>query len=180
MFVREDLCETNVFMSEDLKARGQSDHVRDLTIKEVAVALLHSKWNIDLYPPEFKLEDPTDLPDPIFAVVGKTFTFGIYVEKGHVLYGSEIYKKDVFTEEDNLENSHSDQDLALTSGGEESSVNLLDNQEHIEGMSTPSTKRKEAWTDPAPEITSTSKNLRSKAIKVEKMSDLEAEASKNT
>ncbi|CAN6933849.1 unnamed protein product [Brassica oleracea] len=40
----------------------------------------------------FKLEDPTDLPDPIFAVVGKTFTFGIYVEKGHVLYGSEIYK----------------------------------------------------------------------------------------
>nr|VDD61583.1 unnamed protein product [Brassica oleracea] len=104
----------------------------------------------------FKLEDPTDLPDPIFAV------------------------KDVFTEEDNLENSHSDQDLALTSGGEESSVNLLDNQEHIEGMSTPSTKRKEAWTDPAPEITSTSKNLRSKAIKVEKMSDLEAEASKNT
>ncbi|CAF2057736.1 unnamed protein product [Brassica oleracea var. botrytis] len=136
----------------------------------------------------FKLEDPTDLPDPIFAVVGKTFTFGIYVEKGHVLYGSEIYKvekiyKDrriVFTEEDNLENSHSDQDLALTSGGEESSVNLLDNQEHIEGMSTPSTKRKEAWTDPAPEITSTLKNLRSKAIKVEKMSDLEAEASKNT
>lgn len=67
------------------------------------------------------------MPDPIFAVVGKTFTFGIYVEKGHVLYGSEIYKvekiyKDrriVFTEEDNLENSHSDQDLALTSGGEE-------------------------------------------------------------
>ena len=36
------------------KARGQSDHVRDLTIKEVAVALLHSKWNIDLYPPECK------------------------------------------------------------------------------------------------------------------------------
>ncbi|CDY64663.1 hypothetical protein HID58_070890 [Brassica napus] len=112
----------------------------------------------------FKLEDPTDLPDPIFAVVEK-----IYKDR-----------RIVFTEEDNLENSHSDQDLALTSGGEESSVNLLDNQEHIEGMSTPSTKRKEAWTDPAPEITSTLKNLRSKAIKVEKMSDLEAEASKNT
>lgn len=67
------------------------------------------------------------MPDPIFAVVGKTFTFGISVEKEHVLYGSEIYKvgkiyKDrriVFTEKDNLENSHSDQDLALTSGGEE-------------------------------------------------------------
>ncbi|CAN7009203.1 unnamed protein product [Brassica oleracea var. botrytis] len=132
--------------------------------------------------------DPTDLPDPIFAVVGKTFTFGIYVEKEHVLYESEIYKvgkiyKDrriVFTEEDKLVNSHSDQDLALTSG-EESSVNLLDNQEHIKGMSTPSTKKKEAWTNPTPEITSTSKNLRSKAIKVEKkMSDLEAEASKKT
>lgn len=73
-----------------------------------------------------KLEDPTDLPDAILAVVGKTFTFGIAVEKEHVLYGSEIYKvgkiyresQIVFTESANFESSESDQDLALTSGEE--------------------------------------------------------------
>ncbi|KAL0835903.1 hypothetical protein Bca101_087792 [Brassica carinata] len=83
----------------------------------------------------------------------------------------------------NVESSESDQDLDLTSG-EENSVNLLDNEEHIEGLSTPSTtpstKRKGAWSDPPRDITSTSKNLRSKTIKVEKMSDLEAEAGKKT
>ncbi|KAF3527049.1 hypothetical protein F2Q69_00048491 [Brassica cretica] len=132
----------------------------------------------ETFPKFLKLEDPTDLPDPIFAVVGKTFTFGISVEKEHVLYGSEIYKvgkiyKDrriVFTEKDNLENSHSDQDLALTSGGEENTSKECPHH--------PQRERKHGL--PAPEITSTSKNLRSKAIKVEKMSDLEAEASKNT
>lgn len=73
-----------------------------------------------------KLEDPTDLPDAILAVIGKTFTFGISVEKEHVLYGSEIYKvgkiyresQIVFTESTNVESSESDQDLALTSGEE--------------------------------------------------------------
>ncbi|CAF1707036.1 unnamed protein product [Brassica napus] len=42
----------------------------------------------------------------------------------------------------------------------QNSVNLLDNEEHIEGLSTPSTKRKGAWSDPPRDITSTSKNLR--------------------
>ncbi|KAF8105843.1 hypothetical protein N665_0153s0004 [Sinapis alba] len=113
-----------------------------------------------------------------------TFTFGISVEKEHVLYGSEIYKVGKIYKDRMIHFTESyDQDLCLTSGKEvrfNSSVNLLDNQEYIEGMSTPSTKTKESCTDPAPDITSTTRNLRSKAIKVEKMSDLEAEASKNT
>ena len=66
------------------------------------------------------------MPDAILAVVGKTFTFGISVEKEHVLYGSEIYKvgkiyrqsQIVFNESANVESSESDQDLALTSGEE--------------------------------------------------------------
>ncbi|CDY48817.1 BnaC02g33970D [Brassica napus] len=65
----------------------------------------------------------------------------------------------------------------------QNSVNLLDNEEHIDlstPSTTPSTKRKGAWSDPPRDITSTSKNLRSKTIKVEKMSDLEAEAGKKT
>lgn len=73
-----------------------------------------------------KLEDPTDLPDAILAVVGKTFTFGISVEKEHVLYGSEIYKVGkifkermvALTDSVSLENSQSDGVLTITSGDE--------------------------------------------------------------
>ena len=73
-----------------------------------------------------KLEDPTDLPDAILVVVGKTFTFGISVVKEHVLYGSEITRlkkkfKDrmvALTDSVNLENSQSDGVLTITSGEE--------------------------------------------------------------
>ncbi|CAN6883421.1 unnamed protein product [Brassica oleracea] len=57
---------------------------------------------------------------------------------------------------------------------------LTESQEHTDGMFTPSTKRKEAWNDPPADLTSHTKKLCSKAIKVEKMNDLEAEANKNT
>uniref|UniRef100_A0A0D2ZQK6 Replication protein A 70 kDa DNA-binding subunit B/D first OB fold domain-containing protein n=1 Tax=Brassica oleracea var. oleracea TaxID=109376 RepID=A0A0D2ZQK6_BRAOL len=60
------------------------------------------------------------------------------------------------------------------------SIPLTESQEHTDGISTPSTKRKEAWNDPPADLTSHTKKLCSKAIKVEKMNDLEAEANKNT
>ncbi|KAH0879539.1 hypothetical protein HID58_066933, partial [Brassica napus] len=63
---------------------------------------------------------------------------------------------------------------------DENSVRLTESQEHTDGMFTPSTKRKEAWNDPPADLTSHTKKLCSKAIKVEKMNDLEAEANKNT
>ncbi|KAJ4915417.1 hypothetical protein Rs2_00967 [Raphanus sativus] len=54
----------------------------------------------------------------------------------------------------------------------QNSVNLIDNEEHLGGVSTPSTtpstKRKGGWSDAPPDFTSTSKNLRLKTIKVEK------------
>ncbi|CAG7863754.1 unnamed protein product, partial [Brassica rapa] len=138
LIVKDDTGETKLMLLDQI-AKGM--------IVESAATLLNGSFD--------ELEDPTDLPDAILAVVGKTFTFGISVEKEHVLYGSEIYKN---------------------------SVNLLDNEENIEGLSTPSTtpstKRKGAWSDPPRDITSTSKNLRLKTIKVEKMSDLEVEANK--
>ncbi|KAF8087310.1 hypothetical protein N665_0591s0014 [Sinapis alba] len=64
--------------------------------------------------------------------------------------------------------------------GISNSVNITECQEHIDGMSIPSTKQKGSWTDPAADITSTSKKPFSRAIKVEKMNDMEAEASKPT
>ncbi|CAN7118288.1 unnamed protein product [Brassica rapa subsp. narinosa] len=139
LIVVDDTGETKLMLLDQI-AKGM--------IVESAATLLNGSFD--------ELEDPTDLPDAILAIVGKTFTFGISVEKEHVLYGSEIYKN---------------------------SVNLLDNEEHIDlstPSTTPSTKRKGAWSDPPRDITSTSKNLRSKTIKVEKMSDLEAEAGKKT
>ncbi|CAN6802358.1 unnamed protein product [Brassica oleracea var. botrytis] len=139
LIVVDDTGETKLMLLDQI-AKGM--------IVESAATLLNGSFD--------ELEDPTDLPDAIVAVVGKTFTFGISVEKEHVLYGSEIYTN---------------------------SVNLLDNEEHIDlstPSTTPSTKRKGAWSDPPRDITSTSKNLRSKTIKVEKMSDLEAEAGKKT
>ncbi|XP_022567697.1 replication protein A 70 kDa DNA-binding subunit B-like [Brassica napus] len=150
LIVKDDTGETKLMLLDQI-AKGM--------IVESAATLLNGSFD--------ELEDPTDLPDAILAVVGKTFTFGISVEKEHVSYGSEIYKvgkiyresQIVFTESANVESSEFDQDLALTSG-EENSVNLLDNEEHIEGLSTPSTKRKGAWSDPPRDITSTSKNLR--------------------
>lgn len=39
-----------------------------------------------------QLEDPEYLSEAITQIVGKTFTFGIYVENEHIVYGSEIYK----------------------------------------------------------------------------------------
>ncbi|XP_013664995.2 replication protein A 70 kDa DNA-binding subunit D-like [Brassica rapa] len=174
LIVKDDTGETKLMLLDQI-AKGM--------IVESAATLLNGSFD--------ELEDPTDLPDAILSVVGKTFTFGISVEKEHVLYGSEIYKvgkiyrqsQIVFNESANVESSESDQDLALTSG-EENSVNLLDNEEHIECLSTPSTtpstKRKGAWSDPPRDITSTSKNLRLKTIKVEKMSDLDLEAGKKT
>uniref|UniRef100_A0A0D2ZQK9 Replication factor A C-terminal domain-containing protein n=1 Tax=Brassica oleracea var. oleracea TaxID=109376 RepID=A0A0D2ZQK9_BRAOL len=175
-----EVCKENVsnvsqgetkLMLLDLIAKGM--------IIESAMKLLNGSFD--------ELEDPTDLPDAILAVVGKTFTFGISVEKEHVLYGSEIYKvgkifKDrmvALTDSVKLENSQTDGVLTLTSG-EESSVRLTESQEHTDGMFTPSTKRKEAWNDPPADLTSHTKKLCSKAIKVEKMNDLEAEANKNT
>lgn len=40
----------------------------------------------------YQLEDPDDFPCAIIQIVGKTFTFGVFVEKEHIVYGAEIYK----------------------------------------------------------------------------------------
>ncbi|WZZ60422.1 hypothetical protein YC2023_060529 [Brassica napus] len=99
LMVKDDTGETKLMLL-DLIAKGM--------IIESAMKLLNGTFD--------ELEDPTDLPDAILAVVGKTFTFGISVEKEHVLYGSEIYKvgkifKDrmvALTDSVKLENSQTD------------------------------------------------------------------------
>lgn len=37
------------------------------------------------------MEDPEDLPNAINDLIGKTFKFGVYVNKENVDYGADIY-----------------------------------------------------------------------------------------
>ncbi|KAF3563477.1 hypothetical protein DY000_02016351 [Brassica cretica] len=63
-----------------------------------------------------ELEDPNDLPEAINQVVGQTFTFGVYFQTEHIVYGTDIYK---------------------------SALHLTDGQDNNELLSTPFTKREE-------------------------------------
>lgn len=71
-----------------------------------------------------QLQDPTLVPDCINDLVGKEFTFGVYIDKENVAYGSEFYKvgkiyKDRLTSvPDPITPSLSSKQLTLTSGEE--------------------------------------------------------------
>ncbi|KAL0854183.1 hypothetical protein Bca101_059335 [Brassica carinata] len=60
------------------------DMVASGLISESATELLNGSFE--------ELEDLDDLPEEITQIVGKTFPFEIYIEKEHIVYGSEIYK----------------------------------------------------------------------------------------
>ena len=71
-----------------------------------------------------QLEDPTLVPDCITDLIGKNFTFGVYVEKENVAYGSEFYKVGKIYKErmtcvsDAITHCQSDKMLAISSGDE--------------------------------------------------------------
>ncbi|KAL0898753.1 hypothetical protein Bca101_082714 [Brassica carinata] len=127
LMVKDDTGEERLMLL-DMVARG--------LISESATELLNGSFD--------ELEDPDDLPEAISQIVGKTFTFRIYVEKEHIFYGSKIYK---------------------------SVLHLNDGEDNNEEMSTPTTKCKDDSVD-ARSIYSSTRNLRSKVIKVEKMLEL--------
>ncbi|KAF3522458.1 hypothetical protein F2Q69_00046390 [Brassica cretica] len=85
-------------------------------VAESPKKLLNGSW--------VELEDPTLIPDCITDLIGKNFTFGVYVEKENVAYGSEIYKVGKIYKErmtcvsDAITHCQSDKNLAITSGDE--------------------------------------------------------------
>ncbi|KAL0696296.1 hypothetical protein Bca4012_063476 [Brassica carinata] len=97
------------------------DLVANGLISESATELLNGSFD--------EPEDPNDLPPAINQIVGKTFAFGIYVEKDHIVYGADIYKVGkVFT--DRME-YHSNR-----TSGEETASHLTDCQDNTGIFST--------------------------------------------
>lgn len=72
----------------------------------------------------WQLEDPSLIPDAITDLIGKSFTFGVYVEKDNVSYGAEIfkvgkvYKDRMICLTGGITSSHSEKPLTITSGDE--------------------------------------------------------------
>ncbi|KAL0716119.1 hypothetical protein Bca4012_065441 [Brassica carinata] len=137
------------------------DMVASGLISESATELLNGSFE--------ELEDLDDLPEEITQIVGKTFPFEIYIEKEHIVYGSEIYKVgSVYKDRmECLSNDCTQADSRCSSGFSfRQSIDVYN-----EVMSTPSTKRKDDFLGSL-DISSSTRNLRSKVVKVEKMKEL--------
>ncbi|KAL0696756.1 hypothetical protein Bca4012_063936 [Brassica carinata] len=115
------------------------DKVANGIVAESPLKLLNGSWDEDLN--------------------GKSFTFGVYVEKDNVLYGAEIFKVGkVYKERMNF----------LLVQSHPGSVDLTYSQDLNDSVSTPSSKRKEDETNSVPDISSTSKKPCLMTVKVEK------------
>ncbi|KAL0732604.1 hypothetical protein Bca4012_008813 [Brassica carinata] len=129
-------------------------------ISESATELLNGSFD------EVHIYNPDDLPEAITRIVFETYTFGIYVEKEHIVYGSEIYKVGrVYKDWMECLNNDRTQTDSLSDRG----VTLT--KDNNDEMSTPSTKRKDDSVG-AISVSSKTRNLRSKVVKVEKMPEL--------
>nr|VDD44184.1 unnamed protein product [Brassica oleracea] len=114
------------------------------------------------------IEDPEVLPEPIKELVGQSFCFGVSLENDNVTNGSDIFMVSQIWSGDKLlkAESHSvvSRESSMISGGE---VSKLDpnSQTTSEGCSTPFSKRKDG---DLPDMSSSSKKLCTKIVKVEK------------
>ena len=62
-----------------------------------------------------QVEDPEDLPDQVTALIGKTFKFGVYVNKDNVDYGSHIFNVGKTWSADTIITRADDEDTGDTS-----------------------------------------------------------------
>ncbi|XP_056846396.1 uncharacterized protein LOC130497539 [Raphanus sativus] len=144
------------------------DKVANGIVAETPLKLLNGSWE--------ELEDTSLIPEAITDLIGKSFTFGVYVEKDNVSYGGEIFKVGKIYKDrlDCLTGAltpvSSDPPLTITSV-DEGSVNLTDSQELNDYVSTPSSKRKEDESISHPDISSTTKRPCLMKVKQEKAED---------
>ncbi|CAN6906829.1 unnamed protein product [Brassica oleracea] len=116
-----------------------------------------------------EVEDPEDLPDAITDLIGKTFKFGVYVNKDNVDYEADIFiigkiwaVNEIISEDDDtvtnvVSSDRSSGQISLISTDEEDNTCL---------SSTPVSKRR--GDNDIDDLSSTSKKQCSKVIKVEK------------
>ncbi|CAN7012191.1 unnamed protein product [Brassica oleracea var. botrytis] len=114
------------------------------------------------------IEDPEVLPEPIKELVGQSFCFGVSLENDNVTNGSDIFMVSQIWSGDKLlkAESHSvvSRESSMISGGEVSKSDP-NSQTTSEGCSTPFSKRKDG---DLPDMSSSSKKLCTKIVKVEK------------
>ncbi|CAN6977134.1 unnamed protein product [Brassica oleracea var. botrytis] len=113
-------------------------------------------------------QDPKVLPRPIKELVGQSFCFGVALENDKVTNGSDIFVVSEIWSGDKLlkVESHSvvSRESSMISGGEVSKSDP-NSQTTSEGCSTPFSKRKDG---DLPDMSSSSKKLCTKIVKVEK------------
>ncbi|XP_033143299.1 uncharacterized protein LOC117132635 [Brassica rapa] len=119
-----------------------------------------------------EIEDPEMLPQSLRDVIGKTYKFGVIIEKNNVAYGSKSYKVAKVWSISNMlmvaSQSETKSALDTTLPVDEHISLLTDGEESSETLKTPTSKRSQALKDDVPEHTSTSKRQRGKSIKMEK------------
>ncbi|XP_056854769.1 uncharacterized protein LOC130504203 [Raphanus sativus] len=130
------------------------DKVANGIVAKTPLKLLNGSWE--------ELEDTSLIPEAITDLIGKSFTFGVYVEKDNVSYGAEIFK---------VGKIYKDRLDCLTGALTPGSVNLTDSQELNDYVSTPSSKRKEDESISHPDISSTTKRPCLMKVKQEKAED---------
>ncbi|XP_013679337.1 uncharacterized protein LOC106383827 [Brassica napus] len=115
-----------------------------------------------------EIEDPEVLPGPIKELVGQSFCFGVALENDNVTNGSDIFVVSEIWSGDKLlkAESHSvvSRESSMISGGEVSKSDP-NSQTTFESCSTPFSKRKDG---DLPDMSSSSKKLCTKIVKVEK------------
>ncbi|XP_018489964.2 uncharacterized protein LOC108860596 [Raphanus sativus] len=116
-----------------------------------------------------QIEDPEDLPEAITNLIGKTFKFGVYVNKDNVDYGADIFSigktwaaDEIITEADDTLTTAVSSDRS--SG--QMSVISIESEDNTCLSSTPLSKRR--GDGDVDDLASTSKKQCSKTIKLEK------------
>ncbi|XP_018460228.2 uncharacterized protein LOC108831164 [Raphanus sativus] len=142
------------------------DKVANGIVSETPEKLLNGSWD--------ELEDPTLVPECITDLIGQDFTFGVYIEKENVAYGSEIYKvgkiyKDRTPFDSNVITTGQDNKPLSITCVDEGSHDISESQETADAISTPSNKRKEEETNEQGDLCSTSKKPCTRLIKFEKV-----------
>ncbi|KAJ4917371.1 hypothetical protein Rs2_02921 [Raphanus sativus] len=155
-----------LFPSKSIQEMITSTQVANGIVSETPEKLLNGSWD--------ELEDPTLVPECITDLIGQDFTFGVYVEKENVAYGSEIYKvgkiyKDRTPFDSNVITTGQDNKPLSITCVDEGSHDISESQETADAISTPSSKRKEEETNEQGDLCSTSKKPCTRLIKLEKV-----------
>ncbi|KAF8106160.1 hypothetical protein N665_0146s0006 [Sinapis alba] len=135
-----------------------------------------------------ELQDIESFPEAITILVGKTFMFGIAIEKDNVTSKGGINRVGKVWQDLNMlmtggsTNSWTQSDVGTTNlSGSEDSFLMLETEATEDTVITPSSKRKATSTECAPDITSTSKKQCTKVfVKKEKPTKDDGSSSKKS